>query len=96
MLTEYAQFSVARLTYLAVPINRLTDHCLSFWYYFGGGPVGSLLLYVMTADDDEPSMIWHRDHISSLARLSWLKGSVTLPAVAFPVREVCQLMFVYQ
>ena len=88
MQTNYRKGAVARLNYSDVPVNRLTDHCLSFWYYFAGGPVGSLLLYIETADDDEPSMVWHRDHISSHSRLSWLHGSVTLPAVTFPIREV--------
>jgi hypothetical protein len=88
MATHYARKTVASMRYSATPIIRSSNHCLSFWYYFGGGPAGSLLVYIQTAQDEEISLVWHRDHVSSLSRLSWLPGSISLPAAAFPIREV--------
>ena len=88
MVTHYAKNRTASMSYTATPIVRTSKHCLSFWYYFGGGPAGSLLVYITTAQDEDSSLVWSRDHVSSMSRLSWLPGSISLPAAVFPIREV--------
>jgi len=88
MLAEYAKFSYARMSYSSTPVMRSSAHCLSFWYYFGGGPAGSLLAYIRTNHDVEPSLVWRRDYVPSTSRLSWLPGTISLPVAVFPIQEV--------